>query len=88
MSTDTPVLIPDDGQWVVVLSGTEFSGAIQNVSHSPLVGIVHTPTVDNPQPAQGAGGFAICSQPIPILIGESESLFARSAGGIGSVVLA
>jgi len=85
MSTNAPVTIPEDGSWSEVFSG-EFNGGIQNVGNAPLVGLVSDSEAGEPE--EGAGGFSIYSQATPIAILGTETLWVRSAGGTGAVVLA
>lgn len=74
-----------DESWSLIKDGA-YTGAIQNVGNAPLVGRVVV-TLDG-APDEGAGGFTIDGLPDPIQILETESLYVRSAGGQGAVVLA
>jgi len=83
MATNSPVIVGK--LWVSVQAGA-FSGAVQNLGNSPLVGFV-ADTIENP-PAEGAGGFAIYSQPIPFALGATQELWVRSTADVGCVILA
>lgn len=83
MATNNPISVELD--FVEIQTGP-WSGAVQNVGHAPLVGIIEPSEGGQPDPS--TGGFAIYSQPTPISIAADEVLWVRSAGGIGVVVLA
>jgi len=82
MATNQPVILNagfqnvQDGAW---------SGAMQNVGNTPLVGLVRD--VEAGTPSDTEGGFSIYSQPIPISIGATETLWVRAVGDIGAIVL-
>jgi hypothetical protein len=82
MATNQPVILNASFQNV---QDGEWSGAVQNVGNTPLVGVVAD--AEDGQPSETEGGFAIYSQPIPINIGVSETLWVRAVGDIGAVVL-
>lgn len=76
MATNSPVQV---GQLWINIRADEFSGSIQNLGNFPLVGFV-TDGAENPPP-EGAGGFAIYSQPTAIQIGENQGLWVRAVCG-------
>jgi hypothetical protein len=86
MATNSPVQV---GQlWTSVQAG-EFGGSIQNLGNFPLVGFVADG--DEKPPPEGAGGFAIYSQPTAIQIGQKQALWVRAVCGenqAGVVILA
>lgn len=80
MATKNPVTVTT--AWTLVHAGA-FTGAIQRVGGSAIVGRVSVGA-----PAAGAGGFSVTESPTPIKILGSESLYARTVGGVSAVVLA
>lgn len=84
MATNLPYQL-NDQDWHSVQAGS-FSGAIQNVGNSPLVGFVAAD--EDGAPDEGQGGFAIGSDPTPIQIAVGETLYVRTTGTRGAVILA
>lgn len=82
MATMNPVQVTD--AWTSVATGP-FSGGLQNVGNTPLVGCVTND--EDGVPSAGRGGFAIYSTPTPISILSGETLYVRSAAPSGSVIL-
>jgi len=82
MATQAPVTV--SSAWTSVFVGA-FTGAIQNVGNTPLVANVQ-PT--GSPPAAGAGGFAVYNTAVSVAVGASETLWVRSVGATGVVVLA
>lgn len=87
MATNNPVIVGKG--WTEVWFGSSYSGAVQNLGNSPLIGIVWVEGGEGgPVPPDGAGGFSIYSQPVPIQIADGEALFVRSTADVGCVILA
>jgi hypothetical protein len=86
MATLDPVEVTD--QWTLVYDGDAsgiFTGAIQNLGGTPLVGRV---TLAGVPPEVGAGGFAIYANALPIGIAATEALYVRATGPVGTVIIA
>lgn len=82
MATNTPQTVTD--QWSGIQDGP-WSGSLQNVGNTPLVGVVRIG--EDGVPDDGAGGFAIYSPAVAIDIPEGEKLWVRAVGASGVVVL-
>lgn len=83
MATPNPVQVTD--AWTSIVAAP-FSGAVQNLGNTPLVGFV-ADGAENP-PIEGHGGFAIYSNPTPIEVEAGQELWVRAAAPSGIVILA
>lgn len=84
MATQGPVTTNTDGSWTLVKSGV-FSGGIQNVGNAPLVAVVVLTAGGAPE--AGIGGFSVLGTIAQIALLSKETLYVRSIGGAGAVVL-
>ena len=80
MSTNSPVQVTD--QWTSVQVGP-FSGGVQNLGNTPLVGFI-ADGIENP-PAIGGGGFAIYSEAQPIGIDAGQELWVRAVADVATL---
>lgn len=82
MPTNAPVQV---GPSFSAIQTGPWSGSIQNVGNTPLVGTV---LLNENTPPDTDGGFAIYSPPVAIEIADGETLWVRAVGTVGAVVLA